>query len=141
MHGEPASVVEFPQFTDSVANTNSPDYCGPRTYTVTTEGKKEVLEVVYPTDSSEKTTKFTEWPEDSDIYVITSRPFKTFSEPSYDFFESEVINTANPGQEQVQFTIDHSDEYINARQKVTISVELAFYPLVAAKSEFKVTIR
>ena len=47
MHGEPASVVEFPQFTDSVGNANSPDYCGPRTYTVTTEGKKEVLELVF----------------------------------------------------------------------------------------------
>jgi len=56
------------------------------------------------------------------------------------FFESEVINTANPGQEQVQLTIDHSDPYINARQKVTISVELEFYPLVKAKSEFKVTL-
>jgi len=52
-----------------------------------------------------------------------------------------MINTANPGQEQVQFTIDHSDEYINARQKVTISVELEFYPLVTEKSEFKVTVR
>jgi len=52
-----------------------------------------------------------------------------------------VISTANPGQEQVQFAIDHSDEYINARQKVKISVELAFYPLVTAKSEFKVTVR
>ena len=88
----------------------------------------------------DSTAQFIEWPADSEIYVNPTYPFSTFSEPSYDFFESEVINTANPGQEQVQLTIDHSDPYINARQKVTISVELEFYPLVKAKSEFKVTL-
>jgi len=142
MHGEPMSVVEFPQFTDSVGSANSPDYCGPRTYTVTTEDKKEVLEVEYTSAArSDTTTQFIEWPADSDIYVKPSYPFNTLSEPSYDFFKSEVINTANPGQEQVQLTINHSDAYINARQKVTISVELAFYPLVTAKSDFKATLR
>ena len=121
-------MVEFPQFADSLGRANSPDYCGPRTYTVTTEVKKEVLEVVFPEDSSDTTTQFTEWPEDSEIYDDPSSPFSPFSEPSDDFFESEVINIANPGQEQIQFTIDHSVKFINARQKVTISVELAFYP-------------
>ena len=46
MHGEPASVVEFPQFTDLVGNANSLDYCGPRKFTVITGDKKELLEII-----------------------------------------------------------------------------------------------
>ena len=51
-----------------------------------------------------------------------------------------MINTENPGQEQVQFTVYHSDQNLMARQKVTISVELEFYPFVTAKSELHVVI-
>ena len=104
MHGEPASVVTFPQFTDSLGNSSSPDYCGPRKYTVTTGDEKEVLEVVLLGDPNAEflsvhdvTARFIAWPDD--IFVPDEFPFSTFSEPSDDFVESEVINTANPGQE------------------------------------------
>jgi len=135
MHGEPASVVAFPLFTDSVGNSNSPDYCGPRKYNVTTEGKKEVIRNV-ETEGTNPTAEFIEWPEDSKIY-----PSGAYSEPSYDFFESEVINTANIGQEQVQLTIDHTDQYLLARQTVKISVELELYPEVTTESKINVILR